>query len=209
MPRSKSSKRWLKEHFSDPYVKRAQQEGYRSRAVFKLIEIQQRDKLFKPGMVVIDLGAAPGGWSQQVVQWVGKKGKVIALDVLPMDTIAGVDFLQGDFREEAVLQELLNCLQGSQVDIVLSDMAPNMSGMAGIDQPRAMYLAELAMDLVQKVLKPGGALLIKLFHGEEFDGFLRDLRKQFTKVAVRKPEASRQRSAEIYLLAIGYLPKSS
>jgi 23S rRNA (uridine2552-2'-O)-methyltransferase len=204
MPRSKSSKRWLKEHFSDPYVKRAQQEGYRSRAVFKLMEIQQRDKLFKQGMIVIDLGAAPGGWSQQVVQWVGKNGKVVALDILPMDGIAGVDFLQGDFREEAVLQELLSRLQGSQVDIVLSDMAPNMSGVSGIDQPRVMYLAELSMELVQKVLKPGGALLIKLFHGAEFDDFLRGLRKRFTKVVVRKPEASRSRSAEVYLLATGY-----
>lgn len=204
MPRSKSSHRWLKEHFADPYVKRAQQEGYRSRATFKLIQIQERDHLFKPGMVVVDLGAAPGGWSQQVVKWIGKKGRLFALDILPMEALANVEFIQGDFREETVLQTLLNRMQGLKADVVLSDMAPNLSGVSGIDQPRVMYLAELALELVQKVLRSDGALLIKLFHGEEFDDFLRALRKQFTKVVVRKPDASRSRSAEIYLLATGY-----
>lgn len=204
MSRTKSSHRWLKEHFNDPYVKRAQQEGYRSRAAYKLLEIQAKDKLLKPGMVVVDLGAAPGGWSQVAVKLVGKKGKVIALDILPMDAVEGVEFIEGDFRETEVLEALKARLQGTPVDLILSDMAPNMSGMTGVDQPRMMYLAELTLELVQLVLKPSGNLLIKMFQGEGFDQFLLNLRKEFKEITVRKPEASRSRSAEVYLLAKGY-----
>lgn len=204
MTRSKSSHRWLKEHFADPYVKRAQREGYRSRAVFKLQEIQDKDKIIKPGMVVVDLGAAPGGWSQLAVRLVGKQGKIIALDILPMDAVPGVEFVLGDFREPEVLQALLDRLQGMPVDVVISDMAPNMSGFSGIDQPRVMYLAELALELVQTVLRPEGTFLIKLFQGEGFDEYLRSLRQRFKQVLVRKPPASKARSAEVYLVAKGY-----
>lgn len=204
MARTKSSRRWLAEHFSDVYVKRAQQEGYRSRAAYKLLELQEKDKLFKPGMVVVDLGAAPGGWSQVAVKLVGKKGRVIALDILPMDEVPGVDFIQGDFREDEVLKQLLAQIQNLPVDIVISDMAPNLSGMSGIDQPRVMFLAELALDLAKQVLKPGGTFLLKLFHGAEFDAFLLALRKLFSKVMVRKPPASKSKSAEIYLVAKDY-----
>lgn len=204
MARTKSSRRWLADHFSDPYVKRAQQEGYRSRAAYKLLEIQAKDKLFKPGMSVIDLGAAPGGWSQVAIKLVGSKGHIYALDILPLVEIPGVDFIQGDFREAEVLQQIMTKVQDQRVDLVLSDMAPNLSGMPTIDQPRVMYLAELALDLVQLVLKPGGAMLIKLFHGQEFDAFLLNLRKLFTQVVVRKPPASKKQSAEVYLVAKGY-----
>ncbi len=203
MARTKSSARWLKEHFNDPYVKRAQKEGYRSRAAYKLLEIQERDKLFKPGMVVVDLGAAPGGWSQVAANLVGHKGKIIALDILPMPALGGVDFIQGDFREEEVMQVLLQKLQGAQADLVISDMAPNISGMSGIDQPRVMYLAELAIEFAQLVLRPEGCFLIKLFHGEGFDDFLLNLRKLFKQVVIRKPQASKSRSSEVYLLAKG------
>jgi len=201
MARTKTSARWLKEHFNDPYVKRAQQEGYRSRAAYKLLEIQTKDKLFKPGMVVVDLGAAPGGWSQVVARLVAPGGRIVALDILAMDALPDVEFIQGDFREEAILQELLKKLEGRPVDRVISDMAPNMSGMAGIDQPRIMYLAELALELCQRVLRPGGALLIKLFQGEGFEEYVRTLRQAFKRVVVRKPPASKARSAEVYLVA--------
>jgi 23S rRNA (uridine2552-2'-O)-methyltransferase len=204
MARTKSSRRWLKEHFADPYVKRAQREGYRSRAVFKLLEIQEKDKLFKPDMVVIDLGAAPGGWSQIAASLLGRKGKIFALDILPMPPIPNVEFIQGDFREEEVLQNLLNHLQDLTVDLIMSDMAPNMSGMSGIDQPRVMYLAELALELCQKVLRKDGTLLIKLFQGAGFEEYLRTLRQQFTQVLIRKPPASKAKSAEVYLVAKGY-----
>lgn len=204
MARSKSSGRWLKEHFNDPYVKRAQQEGYRSRAAYKLLELQERDKFLKPGMVVVDLGAAPGGWSQLAARLVGKNGKVFALDILSMDPLPNVEFVLGDFREEGVMQDLLQRLQGAQVDVLLSDMAPNMSGIASVDQSRMMYLVELALELAQHILRPDGALLTKVFQGAEFDSFLLNLRKLFKQVLVRKPQASRSRSAEVYLLAKGY-----
>lgn len=201
MSRTKSSHRWLKEHFADPYVKRAQQEGYRSRAVYKLLEIQDKDKLIKPGMTVIDLGAAPGGWSQVAIKLVGQQGKVFALDILPMDPITDVHFIHGDFREESVLQTLVAQMQDGHADIILSDMAPNMSGMNGVDQPRVMYLADLALELAGLVLKPAGHMLLKLFQGEGFDAYLLELRRNFKQVIVRKPQASRARSAEVYLLA--------
>ena len=204
MARSKTSKKWLAEHFDDPYVKKAQQEGWRSRAIYKLIEIDERDKLLKPGMTVVDLGAAPGGWSEYAARKVGDQGRVIALDLLPMDAIAGVEFIQGDFHEEAVYGRLLEVIGERPVDLVMSDMAPNMSGMKAVDQPRAMYLAELSLELAQKVLKPGGDMLIKAFTGEGLDEFKREIRQHFRKLIVRKPKASRPRSPEIYLLARGY-----
>ena len=202
--RSKTSGRWLQEHFDDEYVKKAQQEGYRARAVYKLLEIDEKDRLLKPGMTVVDLGAAPGSWSEVAAQRVGNKGRVIALDILPMDSLPGVTFIQGDFREEAPYNALLEALNGAQVDLVMSDMAPNISGMKAVDQPRAMYLAELTLELARKVLKPGGDLLVKVFTGEGLDAFKQELLKDFDKLIVRKPKASRPRSAEIYLLARGY-----
>ena len=205
--RSKSSARWLKEHFSDPYVKRAQAEGWRSRAVFKLEELLQRDRLIEPGMTVVDLGAAPGGWSQMVRERLrthGKdRGRVIALDILPMQGIAGVEVIEGDFREDAVLQQLERALDGKPVDLVLSDMAPNISGVESVDQARAMHLAELATSFAAAHLKPGGAFLTKLFQGRGFDEYLRGLRTDYDAVSIRKPKASRSRSAEVYALAAG------
>ncbi|PKM08958.1 MAG: 23S rRNA (uridine(2552)-2'-O)-methyltransferase RlmE [Gammaproteobacteria bacterium HGW-Gammaproteobacteria-7] len=203
MARSKSSQRWLKEHFSDPFVKRAQTEGLRSRAAFKLDEIFDRDHLLKPDMVVVDLGAAPGGWSQLVRQRLGQTGRVIALDILEMPSLAGVEFLHGDFREQEALSRLEAALKGSQVDLVLSDMSPNISGVAAVDNPRAMHLAELARDFAQDWLKPGGAFLTKLFMSPGFDDYVRDLRRRYQKVTVRKPKASRSRSPEVYALATG------
>ncbi len=205
MARSKSSGRWLREHFDDPYVKRAQQEGYRSRAVYKLEEIDRRDRLFRPGMTVVDLGAAPGGWSQYARRSIGDKGRVVALDILPMDPIPGVEFLQGDFREQEVLDRLLDTLGGEPADLVISDMAPNISGVNSVDQARAMYLVELAVDLAKQILKPGGDLLLKIFQGEGFEPVLADLRRSFRSVAIRKPKASRPRSREVYALARNYI----
>ncbi len=204
--RSKTSGKWLKEHFDDPYVKRAQQEGWRSRAVYKLQEIDEKDRLLRRGMTVVDLGAAPGSWSEWVARKVQPGGRVIALDVLPMDALADVTFIQGDFREEAVLEQLLAVIGESPVDLVLSDMAPNLSGMKAVDQPRAMYLAELSLDLAERVLRPGGDLLIKAFTGEGLDEFKQQLRRRFGKLQVRKPAASRPRSPEIYLLARDFRP---
>ena len=204
MPRSKSSGRWLKEHFSDPYVKQAQQKGYRSRAIFKLLEFQQRDKLFKPGMVVIDLGAAPGGWSQLAAEIVGESGRVIALDILPMDPIAGVECIQGDFQHAEVVTQLLQTLEKQRVDLVISDMAPNMSGVGVVDQARTVHLAELAFEFAQQVLKPGGNFLVKIFQGEGFEAYAAQLRQWFIRIYHRKPKASRLRSREIYLLAKGF-----
>jgi 23S rRNA (uridine2552-2'-O)-methyltransferase len=201
--RSKSSARWLKEHFSDPFVKRAQAEGWRSRAVFKLEELIERDRLIKPGMVVVDLGAAPGGWSQMVRERLGDAGRVIALDILPMQGIAGVEFIEGDFREEAVVQQLEATLNGTAVDLVLSDMAPNISGVADADQARAMHLVELAQEFASVHLKPGGAFLVKVFQGRGFDEYLKNLRKAYGRVSMRKPKASRARSPEVYALALG------
>lgn len=203
MARSKSSSRWLQEHFSDPYVKRAQAEGYRSRAAFKLDELIERDHLLKPGMVVVDLGAAPGGWSQMVNERLRGQGRVIALDILPMQGISGVTFIEGDFREESVLKQLEAQLSGAEVDLVLSDMAPNMSGVDLVDQVRAMHLAELALDFSRNWLKPGGTFLIKLFQGVGFDEYVRSLRAAFARVSIRKPKASRARSNEVYALAQG------
>lgn len=203
MTRSKSSHRWLKEHFSDPYVKKAQAEGLRSRAAYKLEELVERDRLLKPGMVVVDLGAAPGGWSQWVRQAMGDSGRVVALDILDMPGLAGVEFLHGDFREDAVLSALEILLGGQAVDLVLSDMAPNMSGVDAVDQPRAMHLAELAMDFADRHLRPEGSFLIKLFQGAGFDDYVRELRKRYARVAIRKPAASRKRSPEVYAMAQG------
>ncbi len=201
--RSKTGKKWLNEHFSDRFVIRAQQEGYRSRASYKLLEINRRDRLIRQGMAVIDLGAAPGGWSQIAANLVGHKGRVVALDILEMDPIPGVDFVHGDFREEAVVGELMRTLDGRAIDLVMSDMAPNTSGIKAIDQPRSIYLAELALELALTVLKPGGNMVVKLFHGEGFDQFLLACRECFSKVVSRKPEASRNRSREVYLVAQG------
>ncbi|MGB9577690.1 MAG: 23S rRNA (uridine(2552)-2'-O)-methyltransferase RlmE [Halothiobacillaceae bacterium] len=201
MGRTASSQRWLHEHFTDPYVQRAKQEGWRSRAVYKLIEMQERDRILRPGQVVVDLGAAPGGWSQYAAGVIGDAGRLFALDILPMDSFAGVDFIQGDFTEQAVFEQLLERLDGRTVDVVLSDMAPNMSGQDSVDQPRAMYLAELAADFATRVLGPQGVYLVKLFQGAGFDAYLRELRHRFASVAMRKPDASRSRSREVYALA--------
>ncbi len=201
MARSKSSQRWLREHFDDEFVKKAQQDGYRSRAVYKLREIQDKDQLIKPGHKVVDLGAAPGGWSQYASQRVGKHGRVVASDILAIDPLPFVEFVLGDFREDAVLQELLAVLGNEKADLVISDMAPNMSGMDAVDQPRAMYLCELALDMAQQVLKPGGDFVVKLFQGEGSEAFLSEVRDHFKHVKVRKPTASRPRSREVYVLA--------
>jgi 23S rRNA (uridine2552-2'-O)-methyltransferase len=202
--RSKSSDRWLKEHFADPYVQRAQSEGFRSRAVYKLEEIDRREHLLKPGRLCLDLGAAPGAWSQYARTRVGKRGRVIASDILPMPLLAGVEFVQGDFRDEEVLGKLRALLPGRAVDVLLSDMAPNLSGVDAIDQPRAMYLAELALQMAQDVLKDGGDALIKVFQGAGFEEFVRTARVRFGKVKLIKPEASRSRSPEMYLLAMQF-----
>ena len=201
MARSKSSKQWLKEHFEDAYVKRSQQQGYRSRSSFKLLEIQEKDQLFRHAMTVVDLGAAPGGWSQVASDLVGSKGKVIASDILPMEAIPGVEFVRGDFSQQAVVDDLLGRLDGAAADLVISDMAPNMSGMKDIDQPRIMHLAELALELARSILKPGGKFLVKSFQGAGFDAYRRELQVSFDVVKTRKPEASRAKSSEIYLLA--------
>lgn len=199
-----SSKAWLKEHRDDPYVQQALREGYRSRACYKLLEIQEKDRLIRPGMMVLDLGSAPGGWSQVVEPLVGDHGRVVASDILPMDSLAGVEFIQGDFTEDAVFERILSALGSRPVDLVVSDMAPNMSGMATVDQPRAMYLVELALDMACKVLAPGGALVAKVFQGEGFDPVFREAQGAFSKVMTRKPKASRPRSREVYLVAQGF-----
>lgn len=204
MAKSKQSKSWLKEHFDDIYVKQAQKEGYRSRAVYKLEEIDQRDRLLKPGMTIIDLGAAPGGWSQYASQKLGERCKIIALDILPMDSLADVIILQGDFTEQAVYDELVASMENEKANLVMSDMAPNISGMKAVDQPRAMYLAELALDLSKNVLEKGGDFLVKIFQGEGSDAYIKEVKAVFNKVIVRKPKASRPRSREVYLLARGY-----
>lgn len=201
MAKSKSSRRWLKEHFSDPFVKQAQKEGYRSRAVYKLIELDEKYRILTSGASVIDLGAAPGAWSEYAVSRVGMKGSVIALDILPMDSIAGVSFIQGDFTEREPLKELMSVLNGEQVDTVLSDMAPNMSGIESVDQARSIYLVELAIDLATKVLKPKGAFICKIFQGSGFDEVVLLLRQTFKSVRIRKPQASRPRSTEVYIVA--------
>lgn len=204
MSRSKSSGRWLQEHFNDQYVKDSQKDGYRSRASYKLIELNDKDKLIKPGQTVVDLGSAPGGWSQVAADIVGHNGRVVASDILPMDSLAGVDFVQGDFTEESVLDELLNLLGEDKADLVISDMAPNMSGIADVDQPKSMYLVELALDMAKITLKPGGGFACKVFQGEGFDDLVQACRDCFQKVLVRKPSASRARSREVYIVAKGY-----
>lgn len=204
MAKATSSERWLKEHFDDIYVKKSQAMGYRSRASFKLIELDSKDKLFAKGMRVVDLGAAPGGWSQVAAELIGERGKVIASDILPMEPIAGVEFIQGDFTEEKVFTEITKSLNSTPVDLVISDMAPNISGVVAIDQPAAMYLVELALDMASRVLKPEGVLVVKVFQGTGFDEFLRDMRNLFAKVVTRKPQASRPRSKEVYLIGKGF-----
>jgi 23S rRNA (uridine2552-2'-O)-methyltransferase len=199
--RTKSSARWLAEHASDEFVKRAQREGWRSRAVFKLAEIQQAERLLRPGIRCVDLGAAPGGWSQYAARIAGASGRIVATDILPMEAIVGVDFVLGDFREEGVLNEVLGAVGAAKVDLVLSDMAPNMAGIEAVDQPKSMYLAELAVEFADRALAPGGDLLVKLFQGEGFEEIIRDARRRFGRVVMKKPKASRSRSPEIYLLA--------
>lgn len=203
MKRTKTSKAWMREHLNDPYVKRAQQDGYRSRAAYKLMEIDERDHLLRPGTIVVDLGATPGGWSQIAAKKVGPSGKVIALDILEMHPLAGVTFIQGDFREESVLTELSQALQGKQVDLVISDMAPNISGVGLSDQAKSMHLVELAMDFAVNHLSPEGSFLVKVFQGVGFEEFMRNMRIHFNQVLTRKPKASRDRSSEIYLLGKG------
>ena len=196
-----SSKAWLKEHRDDPYVQQAQREGYRSRACYKLLELQEKDRLIRPGMTVVDLGSAPGGWSQVAVDLVGDRGRVVASDILHMDNLAGVEFIQGDFTEDEVFEQILAAIDGHPVDVVVSDMAPNMSGVNAVDQPRSMYLVELALDMARQVLRPGGVFVAKVFQGEGFDELIRDTRASFGKVLTRKPAASRPRSREVYLVA--------
>jgi len=202
--RSKSSGRWLQRHVNDPYVQRAQKEGYRSRASYKLIELNEKDRFLRPGMRVVDLGAAPGGWSQVARRIVGDKGRVIATDILPMDALAGVTFVQGDFREEPVLEQIFDELDGDRPDVILSDMSPNTSGVSSADQAASIYLLELALDLAGRVLKPGGAFVAKMFQGAGSDEYLKALRAAFDKVSVRKPAASRPQSREVYLVAKGF-----
>lgn len=201
--RSASSSRWLQEHFSDKYVQQTQKKGLRSRASFKLDAIHQSDKLFKSGMTIVDLGAAPGGWSQYVVTQIGSTGRIVACDILPMDPIVGVDFLQGDFRDEFVLKALLELVGESKVQVVMSDMAPNMSGTSAVDIPRSMYLVELALEMCRDVLASDGSFLVKVFQGDGFNEYLREIRSLFTKVKIRKPDASRTRSREVYIVAAG------
>ncbi|CUX96511.1 23S rRNA (uridine(2552)-2'-O)-methyltransferase RlmE [Candidatus Doolittlea endobia] len=201
--RSASSSHWLQEHLNDKYVQQAQKKRLRSRAWFKLDEIQQSDKLFYPGMTVVDLGAAPGGWSQYVAAYIGGKGRIIACDILPMNPMVGVEFLQGDFRDPLTLQVLLERIGQKKVQVVLSDMAPNMSGTPAVDVPKSMYLVKLALDMCRDILAPGGSFLVKVFQGEGFDKYLRELRSLFMKVKIRKPNASRARSREVYIVATG------
>ncbi len=203
MARSKSSHRWMEEHVNDPWVKKAQVDGYRSRASYKLLELIDKDKLVRPGMVVLDLGSTPGGWSQVVAPLLGSKGRLIASDILPMDQIPHVDFILGDFTEQDVFDQIMAALQGAQVDLVMSDMAPNISGVDAADQASSMYLVELALEMATQVLKPGGNFVTKVFHGEGYEEYLKALRTHFEKVVVRKPEASRSRSREVYVLGKG------
>jgi 23S rRNA (uridine2552-2'-O)-methyltransferase len=204
MARSKSSGRWLKEHVNDPFVKQAQKDGYRSRASYKLIALNERDKLIKPGMLVIDLGSAPGGWSQVASKMVGDSGKLIASDILPMDALPDVDFIQGDFTEESVFDEIMAVIADRPVDVVISDMAPNISGVNSADQAGSIYLIELALDMAQRVLKPNGSFVAKAFQGEGYDEFVQLVREQFQNVFIRKPEASRARSREVYVVGKGF-----
>ena len=204
MSKSKSSKKWLQEHFGDAFVRRSKAEGYRSRASYKLLALHEKDRLFRPGMTVVDLGSAPGGWSQVAEPLVRPGGQVLASDILAMEPVSGVEFVQGDFTEESCLMEIMERLGGRPVDLVISDMAPNMSGIAEIDQPRAMHLIELAQEFASQTLKPGGSLLMKVFQGQGFDELQRSLRSDYATVVNRKPDASRSRSREVYVLARGF-----
>jgi 23S rRNA (uridine2552-2'-O)-methyltransferase len=204
MARSKSSSLWLQRHINDPYVKQAQKDGYRSRSAYKLIELNERDRLLKPGMRVMDLGSAPGGWSQVAARIVGAKGRVLATDILPMDPIPNVDFFQGDFTEDIVVEKIFEWLAGEKFDLIVSDIAPNISGIDSADQAACMYFLELALDTVRKALKPGANFIAKMFQGEGSDAYLKDLRKSFVKVSIRKPAASRAKSREVYIVAKGF-----
>jgi len=194
----------MQRHVSDPFVKQAQKDGYRSRASYKLIELNEKDRLIRPGMRVMDLGAAPGGWSQVAGRLVGEKGRVLATDILPMDPVPNVEFIQGDFTEESVFNRILDALQGEQPDLIISDISPNLSGIDSADQASSMYLVELALDMARKVLKPGGSFVAKVFQGSGSEAYLKELRSSFEKVSIRKPEASRSRSREIYVVAKGF-----
>jgi 23S rRNA (uridine2552-2'-O)-methyltransferase len=204
MARSKSSARWLDEHVNDPFVKQAQKDGYRSRASYKLLAINEKDKLIRPGMLVIDLGSAPGGWSQVASKLVGAGGKVIASDILPMDSLPDVEFIQGDFTEDSVFEQILQAIDDNPVDVVISDMAPNLSGIATADQAASIYLIELALDMAQQVLKPKGSFIAKAFQGEGYEEFVKQVRQHFDTVLIRKPEASRSRSREVYVVGKGF-----
>ena len=210
MARSKSSGNWLKEHFDDEYVKLSQKEGYRSRAIYKLKEIQQKDNLIRPNMQVVDLGAAPGGWSQYATELVGSNGRVVASDILPIDPLPFVEFIQGDFTEESVLNEILGVLykdeKNYKADVVISDMAPNITGVEAIDQPKSIYLCELSLDMARQILKPGGSYAVKVFQGDGSDAFLKDIRSSFKQVKIRKPAASRPRSREVFMVGLGFQP---
>lgn len=201
--RKASSRRWLDRHVNDTYVQRARIDGYRSRAAYKLLELQERDALLRPGMRVVDLGAAPGGWSQVAASLLGRNGRIIALDLLPIDPLERVEVVQGDFRDDEVLENLSTLLDGEALDLVLSDMAPNVSGLKAVDQPRSIYLVELALDFALTTLKPGGGLVVKAFHGEGFDELVKTMRRHFQRVVSRKPKASRPQSRETYLVAKG------
>lgn len=204
MARSKTSAEWLREHVEDIYVQKAQMDGYRTRASYKLLELDEKDQLFKAGMTVLDLGSAPGGWSQVVAKRLNGNGVIIASDILPMDPIADVEFIQGDFTEESVFEQIMQAINGRPVDLVISDMAPNMSGMASIDQPGSMYLVELALDMARQVLRPNGQFVVKVFQGDGFDQYVKDVRNSFNKVLIRKPKASRPRSREVYIVGKGF-----
>jgi 23S rRNA (uridine2552-2'-O)-methyltransferase len=204
MARSKSSGSWMARHLSDPFVKQAQRDGYRSRSAYKLIELNEKDKLFRPGMRIMDLGSAPGGWSQVAGKLVGERGRVLATDILPMDEVKNVDFIQGDFTEDATVQRVLDWLGGTKFDLVISDIAPNISGIESADQGRSIGFLELALDTVRKTLKPGANFAAKMFQGSGSDEYLKDLRTHFEKVLIRKPEASRKESREVYLVAKGF-----
>jgi 23S rRNA (uridine2552-2'-O)-methyltransferase len=206
MPRSKSSNQWLHRHVNDPYVKQAQRDGYRSRSAYKLIELNDKDKLIRPGMRVLDLGSAPGGWSQVAAKLVGAKGRVLATDILPMDSLAQVDFIQGDFTAQATVDALLGWLAGGRFDLILSDIAPNITGIDSADQASSMYFLELALDTVRQALKPGATFVAKMFQGAGSDDYLKELRKSFAKVLIRKPAASRAQSREVYVVAKGFRP---
>ncbi len=204
MPRTKSSSEWLRRHVNDPYVKQAQLDGYRSRSAYKLIELNEKDRLIKPGMRILDLGSAPGGWSQVAGKLVGRKGRVLATDILPMEPIVNVDFIQGDFNDDAVVAQLLEWLEGGKFDLIISDIAPNLSGIDSADQAGSMYFLELALDTVRKTLKPGATFVAKMFQGSGSDEYVKELRKSFEKVLIRKPAASRAQSREVYIVAKGF-----